>query len=107
MAATRFHFQLGEVDLSAIETDAGLRREAKRLVPKVLEHRNAVLAKEISGKVTKALGGGSLQVSGPMASPQQLAREMTRNASVSDKREIEDMLVAQLTDLRKKHRKPR
>jgi hypothetical protein len=107
MATNRFHFDLGEVDLSAIETDAGLRREAKRLVPKMLEQMNAALAKEISGKFTKALRGGSLQVSGPMASSQQLAREMTRNASASDKREIEDMLVMQLTDLRKKHRKPR
>ena len=107
MAADRFRFDLGDVDLSAIETDAGLRREAKRLVPKMLEQMNAALSKQISGKFTKALRGGSLQVSGTMTSPQQLAREMTRNASVSEKREIEDMLVTQLTELRKKHRKPR
>jgi hypothetical protein len=107
MTANRFRFDLGDVDLSAIETDAGLRREAKRLVPKMLERMNAALAKEISGTVTKALRGGSLQVSGPMASPQQLAKEMTRNASVSEKRQIEDALVTQLTDLRTKHRKPK
>ena len=107
MAAKQFHFDLGEVDLSVIETDAGLRREAKRLVPKMLEQMNAALAKNIAGKFTKALRGGSLQVSGPMASPQQLAKEMTRNASVSEKRQIEDALVTQLTDLRTKHRKPK
>ena len=107
MAAKRFQFELGDVDLSAIETDADLRGEAKRLVPKMLERMNIALAKEISGTFAKAARRGSLHVCGPMASPQQLAREMTRKASFSEKLEIEDILLVQLKELRETHRKPK
>ena len=107
MSTFTFSISLGSVDLDKLETDEDFRREAQRLLPEALTSIGEKTAEVAWNKLQKSFSGISgVKVNSSTSEKSRFIREggqnHRRNASVQDRRTIEDHIIQRLHEMKRK-----
>lgn len=107
MSTFNFSIPLGSVDLDKLETDADFRRQAQRLVPDALPRIGEKTAEVAWNGLQKSVRGiPGFKVNSPSSDKFRFIREggqnHRRSASAQDRRAIEDHIIQQLRDMKRK-----
>jgi hypothetical protein len=95
--ASKHKVKLGEVDVTKLQTDAAIRNEAKRMLPKAMKDMAKAIAEDAWNSIGKALGGSSSDKS-------KFFRDATQELlnDSAQKRDMEKILIAELTKEKKR-----
>lgn len=100
---------LGHVDVSKLQTDEDIRREAHRLLPEALVQIGEAAGETAWQELQRGLGSiRGFKVNSSSSDKRSFIREAGRNyrrqASEQDKRKLEDQIVQQLRERKKSNR---
>lgn len=103
MSKQNIRIDLGNVDFGSLHTEQDFRREASRLVPKALVQLGETAGEQAWTELQKGLRGiKGMKVNNSSSDKRKFIREAGENyrkdASVADKRELEDHIVEQLKE---------
>ncbi len=106
MSTFNFSIPLGSVDLDKLETDADFRRLAQRLVPDALTHIGEKTAEVAWNELQKSVRGIPGFKVNSSSDKSRFIREggqnHRRSASAQDRRVIEDHIIQQLREMKRK-----
>ncbi len=107
MSKFNFLIPLGSVDLEKLETDTDYRREAQRLLPDALTRIGEKAAEVAWTELQKSFRGiPGFKGNSSSSDKSRLIREggqnHRRNASAQDRRAIEDHIIQQLREMKRK-----
>jgi len=109
MIVSTFNFSipLGSVDLDKLLTDADYRREAQRLLPDALTRIGEKTAEVAWTELQKSFRGipgfkGNSSSSDKSRFIREGGQNHRRNASAQDRRAIEDHIIQQLREMKRK-----
>jgi hypothetical protein len=102
-----FSIPLGSVDLSKLETDEDYRREAQRLLPDALTQIGEKTAEVAWNELHKGFRGiPGFKANSSSSDKSRFIREAGQNhrrkASAHDRRVVEDHIIQQLRDMKRK-----
>jgi hypothetical protein len=102
-----FSIPLGSVDLAKLETDADYRREAQRLLPDALTRIGEKTAEVAWTELQKSFRGipgfkGNSSLSDKSRFIREGGQNRRRNGSAQDRRAIEDHIIQQLREMKRK-----
>ena len=107
MSKFNFSIPLGSVDLAKLETDADYRREAQRLLPDALTRIGEKTAEVAWTELQKSFRGipgfkGNSSSSDTSRFIREGGQNHRRNGSAQDRRAIEDHIIQQLREMKRK-----
>lgn len=107
MSTLTFSIPLGSVDLDKLETDEDYRREAQRLVPDALTRIGEKTAEVAWNELQMSFRGipgfkGNSSSSDKSRFIREGGQNHRRSASAQDRREIEDHVIQQLREMKRK-----
>jgi hypothetical protein len=100
---------LGSVDLEGLKTDDDFRREAQRLLPDVLTGIGEKSAEVAWNELQKSFRGipgfkGNSSSSDKSRFIREAGQNHRRNASAQDRRTVEDSIIEQLREMKRRAR---
>ena len=107
MSKFNFSIPLGSVDLDKLETDADYRREAQRLLPDALTRIGETTAEVAWNELQKCFRGiPGFKANSSSSDKSRFIREggqkHRRSASAQDRRAIENHIIQQLREMKRK-----
>lgn len=107
MSTFKISIPLGSVDIDKLEADADIRREAQRLLPHALTRVGEKTAEVAWNEMQKRFRGiPGFKANSSSSDKSRFIREggqnHRRNASAHDRRAIEDLIVQQLGEMKRK-----
>jgi hypothetical protein len=108
MATHTFKISLGTVDFSKLETDADFRREAQRLLPDALVQVGEATGEVAWNELQKGFRGiPGFKANSSSSDKRKFIREAGQNfrrqASSQERREIEDEIIRQLREQKRRN----
>ena len=100
MANISIRVDLGQVDIDSLHTDEEIRAVAKKLVPNALQEVGKAAAEAMWKQMQKAFSGPGFKPNNSASDKrkfvEEAGRKYAREASMKDKRELEDYIVEQI-----------